>query len=651
MGSSRIYNVVARIPGTENTGRKVVICAHLDSHGEGMDNDIAPGADDNATGLAALLEIARNIGPNRLPFDVELIAFNGEENGLLGSISYAASQDPAKVLLAVNLDTLGGNHLYDRLVLCGDERSSKIMEALAALNERSAIMSELEIILKGDSDHTAFQGRGIPAFMISESNNAGEKDHYPGNLYVHTAADTAEKVNFEAVAKSTKLGLLFLDYLRENWKNFVRPSLQIPSGREFQYTATINGDPYLLRIKDRKGLPFGIFYDMEGIPKLSLDLGYFEDFGLIYQVGTIEIIGKLDLLPDKVLNEPVNLSGVEIISTEGIRIGNLTENTRDLFPSDSIPPVFEITNPREGEPIMYFPGRALWIEGITEPWVKGRYFFMGPRNFEAAVDGYFSFNLMVSGSDGSQAFTLRDANGNETSGEVRYTIPRIRNDYGGIYFSFVGAAQALGENPLFIEIAQRLSRIRTASTGIFDLSFFVNPEADYSFDGSAQLGIFLNSRIDLASFPRNLEPMLAAVTIHESLHKVYSSVGEDEAWEAIYEDGKRLGTWDLLDDSVLINYYPIVGHPKDNATEGFASAGMAAIALPQIFKRIIELFEWDECPEAPFDYPNSEALNRVFRIIFYQTPDRTALRNNLTAAWNHIRDNYLDGYEFDNNIV
>ncbi len=113
-----LVNLVARVPGRDPkfANEPVLIIAHLDHLGrgwpdvrEGNENEIHPGADDNASGVAVLLELARAMGaePSR-PRPVVFAVVTGEEAGLLGSRHLLASMAPdTKPFACVNLDTVG----------------------------------------------------------------------------------------------------------------------------------------------------------------------------------------------------------------------------------------------------------------------------------------------------------------------------------------------------------------------------------------------------------------------------------------------------------------------------------------------------------------------------------------------------------------
>src|SRR5262249_53707633 len=85
----RLRNVVGTKRG--RTSRSIIACAHYDSRMQRLEDAVAPapGANDNATGVAALLEIARVLAPLSLSDSVRFVFFSGEEQGLWGSQAYA----------------------------------------------------------------------------------------------------------------------------------------------------------------------------------------------------------------------------------------------------------------------------------------------------------------------------------------------------------------------------------------------------------------------------------------------------------------------------------------------------------------------------------------------------------------------------------
>jgi Zn-dependent M28 family amino/carboxypeptidase len=103
-------NVVARMPGKKNPEIVYVFCAHYDSHPAGWEAQrFAPGADDNGSGVAVLLEGARRLAENPADNTVEWLFFSNEEQGHKGSLAYVQDLKAKGVALkgVVNIDTIG----------------------------------------------------------------------------------------------------------------------------------------------------------------------------------------------------------------------------------------------------------------------------------------------------------------------------------------------------------------------------------------------------------------------------------------------------------------------------------------------------------------------------------------------------------------
>ena len=186
----------------------IMLCAHYDSisnrtPGWNPATTPAPGADDNGTGTAALLEYARILSLNRasLTHRVVLAFFDGEELFFKGSGAYVASlAKPYPYAAVVNLDIVGFNPLADRLDLIYYTNGSAALRGrVVEANDRYAIgvaplvpqfASSGETIL----DAAPFGLAGMPAVALVE--RYGEPDStFPGNFTFHTANDTPEHVS------------------------------------------------------------------------------------------------------------------------------------------------------------------------------------------------------------------------------------------------------------------------------------------------------------------------------------------------------------------------------------------------------------------------------------------------------------------------
>jgi hypothetical protein len=199
----------------------IMICAHYDSISNRSPNwnpaiTAAPGADDDGTGTAAVLEYARILSQNRasLTHRVVLAFFDGEELFFKGSGAYVASlPKPYPYSAVINIDMVGFNPIADRLDLIWyTNASAGLRDRVAAANDRYAIgVSPLNAQFAGDGntilDAAPFGLAGIPAVALVQ--RYGEPDAtFPGNDTFHTVNDTPANVsNRRLWLKAAKLTL------------------------------------------------------------------------------------------------------------------------------------------------------------------------------------------------------------------------------------------------------------------------------------------------------------------------------------------------------------------------------------------------------------------------------------------------------------
>ena len=201
-------NVVARLPGSDGErGEVVVVGAHYDHLGLGGEGSLAPGnsaihngADDNASGTAALMEVAVRLArsPMRPARSIVFVAFSGEEMGLLGSQAYVESDAfsaPSTVAM-VNMDMVG--RLQDnRLAVFGVGTAEEWPALLGGIN--ASLDSPFDLALNpdgfGPSDHSSFYGKGVPVL------------HFFTNTHLdyHRPSDDWEKVEAEGLERVTEL--------------------------------------------------------------------------------------------------------------------------------------------------------------------------------------------------------------------------------------------------------------------------------------------------------------------------------------------------------------------------------------------------------------------------------------------------------------
>ncbi|MGB9912036.1 MAG: M20/M25/M40 family metallo-hydrolase [Candidatus Kapaibacteriota bacterium] len=210
--TAEVPNVFGLIPGRdpELSKQYIVIGAHFDHLGWGGENSlyrgktpaIHNGADDNASGVAAILHLAEYLAKNPLRRSVIVVAFNGEEEGLLGS-SHFVKHSPVpieQIVLMLNFDMVG-RMKENKLNVFGTGSSTsfdKVIDSVAVLDSL--------ILTKGSegygpSDHASFYSVKIPVlFMFT-----GAHSDY------HMPTDDAEKIDCDGILKVTNFAKKILE--------------------------------------------------------------------------------------------------------------------------------------------------------------------------------------------------------------------------------------------------------------------------------------------------------------------------------------------------------------------------------------------------------------------------------------------------------
>ena len=199
-----LFNVIAKVEGRRHDSC-YVFTAHYDHLGNLGDKVYYPGANDNASGTAAIVTLAEYYAQNRPEYDMYFIAFSGEDSGLCGSEYYA--QHPLVPLEQIkylfNLDMIGDNNPVQ---YC--EVSDKGMRGFALLeqinNEKHHFKSLNRGELAGNSDHYPFATRHVPCIFLE--NQEGEA--FP---YYHTIYDTSETMRFDSYEPVFKMVLDFVE--------------------------------------------------------------------------------------------------------------------------------------------------------------------------------------------------------------------------------------------------------------------------------------------------------------------------------------------------------------------------------------------------------------------------------------------------------
>lgn len=196
-------NVLASLPGS-NRRDCILVGAHFDAH------DIAEGADDNASGVAAVLEAVRAIAAARpsLRRTIRVAFWSAEEIGLLGSRAYVQKhRDELKhIRLYFNVDSLPAGRAKG-IVTCGWPQFAPFLHRVA---RQIAYPLPFADQVNAHSDHYTFFLRGVPAVSLGNLEKLPE-----GRGFGHTAADTTDKVDSrdvqEAAAVLARLLVRFAD--------------------------------------------------------------------------------------------------------------------------------------------------------------------------------------------------------------------------------------------------------------------------------------------------------------------------------------------------------------------------------------------------------------------------------------------------------
>lgn len=203
----QVENVAALLPGKGPTADEyVVVGAHYDHLGHGGPGSLAPwshdihhGADDNASGTAAMLELADYFvheGPQ--PRSILFIAFTGEEEGLIGS-NHFVNHCPVpleKIVAMLNLDMVG--RVQGGKLLIGGEGTAADFAKLVSDSDKGLplTLSEFGKGGLGPSDHMSFALKKIPVLFFF----SGVHSDY------HRPTDTADKINYKGMDEVVELG-------------------------------------------------------------------------------------------------------------------------------------------------------------------------------------------------------------------------------------------------------------------------------------------------------------------------------------------------------------------------------------------------------------------------------------------------------------
>ncbi len=199
-----VCSLIAEKKGNKKSDQVLLIMGHIDSIGEAF-----AGADDNASGMAALLEMARILGDFDNEKTIRFFVTNGEETGLIGSTHYARSLERSgeiqNIKFALNMDMIGfnGTGIVEIETDPKYEENARLMGDLAS--KFTSLKTKISLGAWG-SDHLPFLQRGVPSLLTIQ-------DWETKNPCYHQECDKIDLINFDYVAEITKLNLSTILYL------------------------------------------------------------------------------------------------------------------------------------------------------------------------------------------------------------------------------------------------------------------------------------------------------------------------------------------------------------------------------------------------------------------------------------------------------
>jgi len=196
-------NVVGLIKGSTDSDSTIVVLAHYDHLGKMGKNIYFPGANDNASGVAMILNLAKHYSQYKPKYTMVFIALSGEELGILGARAFTDHPliDLTKIKFLVNFDLAGTGEEGIKIVN-GSVYKEKF-DQITRMNEQQQLLPRIDI--RGaacNSDHCYFYQKGVPCFYIYTQG---------GTPAYHDIYDRYETLPLTEFVDYSKLMILFFD--------------------------------------------------------------------------------------------------------------------------------------------------------------------------------------------------------------------------------------------------------------------------------------------------------------------------------------------------------------------------------------------------------------------------------------------------------
>lgn len=203
---SESVNAVITIPGTDPEAGIVYAAGHLDTQAD------TPGADDNAVGVAAVLELARLLSQEKHKRTIKLCAFGAEEQLSVGSASYVRKhrqEIEENGVFMCNFDSFGTAMGWTELFIVGDDET---VETVDSRFKKEDIYAVIQRQITPYVDNFPFSVAGVPGLWVLRKNCEN------GHTYHHRADNTPDKLDFSISARHVDAGKAVISYYADSEK-------------------------------------------------------------------------------------------------------------------------------------------------------------------------------------------------------------------------------------------------------------------------------------------------------------------------------------------------------------------------------------------------------------------------------------------------
>ena len=213
-------NIIATIKGKASSENIIITCAHYDTI------EVSPGADDDGSGIAAVLMMASILSQYTFNSTIKFILFSGEEQGLLGSNEYVKElrEQNANIVGVLALDKIGYAKTHEQGTTIrhhADPASSWMIDVTETISNE--YKDEISLVINrlpfdGSSDHKAFVDQGYTGSNLVE---------HALNPYYHTSEDLLEHMNISYLKKVCQLATCTIATIAKGNSNLTNDDLDI----------------------------------------------------------------------------------------------------------------------------------------------------------------------------------------------------------------------------------------------------------------------------------------------------------------------------------------------------------------------------------------------------------------------------------------